>query len=497
MVSGVQGRYFWLSGQAEPIQKLLHRHPEVAVGKSLVIQSINRKPLAPSQLASYQEWTVGEHYLAGPRIRSVAEIPDDPVGHFTAWFVFSEPEISDRLQRDADLRQLLIALRPPPLGDPVEIGAEPGSLPSTGSVDDRTERLRQMHGPFWARIERLAPESCIFAGSPFFFVTQNAGLHAKVQAWVRECEAAEEVTAVRVLNMRDMAPGRECVRVSAGPEGSLVVLSSEQPLYQSERREYGGRTYHVRRPVDRPHQYRIHSWSGAGVEAVDLPETRVIFHSAQPLGRGLWLLAAESRQEEGPGNAHIYSVDGELVSRLNLGAGIEHVQTTADGYIWVGYNDEGIYKYGGLGTSGAACFDRDGKAVLQYAHLAKKHNMPHIDDCSAMNVASDHDVWLYYYMQFPLVRLRDRQFDHIWMDVPVRMSRGFAVAGDRVLFAGSHTYRGSLLEVELGSTRVRKLRPVSNSGDTVRFTRAFGRGARLYLSTAHEVFVVDVNFLAP
>ena len=51
-----------------------------------------------------------------------------------------------------------------------------------------------------------------------------------------------------------------------------------------------------------------------------------------------------------------------------------------------------------------------------------------ICDCYALNVASEQDVWLHYYTQFPLVLLHDRKIRSAWQ-MPVRGSDAFPGGG--------------------------------------------------------------------
>jgi len=103
---------------------------------------------------------------------------------------------------------------------------------------------------------------------------------------------------------------------------------------------------------------------------------------------------------------------GQQTAILDLGDAIEDLQTTSDGRIWVSYFDEGVFG-GGIGANGLVCFDAKGELKFEFAKLAEVSRLPHIDDCYALNVCDEH-VWLSYYSDFPLIRLKDFQIDKTW-----------------------------------------------------------------------------------
>ena len=137
-------------------------------------------------------------------------------------------------------------------------------------------------------------------------------------------------------------------------------------------------------------------------------------------------------------NAHVFSLDGTPIRSFHAGDGIEEVQTTEAGDIWVSYFDEGVFGDTPLGGSGLACLDSAGRVEFKFNDLALAGSVPDIADCYAFNVCSDQEVWACYYTDFPLVRLVDRQVARIWAKVGVTGSHAFAVLGQRVLFAGTY-----------------------------------------------------------
>jgi hypothetical protein len=106
-----------------------------------------------------------------------------------------------------------------------------------------------------------------------------------------------------------------------------------------------------------------------------------------------------------PNNAQIVDVSGDVLEAFHAGDGVEDVQTTGSGEIWISYFDEGIFRGDDLGQGGLVCLDDAGRQRFSFNQLATAADLPPIYDCYALNVASDDDVWLHYYDAFQLVHL--------------------------------------------------------------------------------------------
>jgi hypothetical protein len=115
------------------------------------------------------------------------------------------------------------------------------------------------------------------------------------------------------------------------------------------------------------------------------------------------------------GRINCYDSTGVLRESLDLGNGIEDLQTEPNGRIWVSYFDEGVYG-SGISTEGLVCFDGEGTPVFRFLEFARRHQLPHIDDCYALNVAANGDVWVNYYSDFPLICLHDMHLDRHWLE---------------------------------------------------------------------------------
>lgn len=295
------------------------------------------------------------------------------------------------------------------------------------------------------------------------------------------------ITAVQQVDLAEVTAGWNIINVTAGTSGELLVLLLKQ---QPDYRTTGSGAIFAKPIADRLNQFRICRLEEGVKHTVDIPETRENFHCLQPLDAGRWLLVRARTVDRSDLNAHVYSADGRHLSAFHTGDGVQDVQATKDGNIWVSFFDEGIFGDDEMGQEGVVCLDDCGQ--INFA-LASLPDVPSIADCYAMNVASKNEIWLCYYTDFPLVRIRDKSLHHIWPDMPVAGSSAFAVAKDRVLFAGGYQERQSLFLVSLFPVKAQQLQPVNNDSEALTAFSAFGRGSKLYLIQGACVYMIDAN----
>jgi len=292
----------------------------------------------------------------------------------------------------------------------------------------------------------------------------------------------------------DVIGSRHRIACTVGPHCDPVVLSLEQaPDY---RMESPGQATFPKKRADIPNRFRIHHLGSDDVwEITDLPETLENFHAVQPLGEGLWLLVRGRADNEEDRNAHIYDGSGRHVRSFPAGEGIQEVQTTNDGRIWVSYFDEGVFGSTNLGRSGLVCLDNRGRCIFDYATLVGG-DVPSIADCYALNVYSDREVWLCYYTDFPLVRLLDDKPEYVSMKQPVKGSPGFAVSCGLILFAGGYERKNELFLVQTGNMRSKSMIPVDSRGKHIKRFTAHGRRDRLFIQSKDAMFAISVSDLA-
>jgi hypothetical protein len=297
----------------------------------------------------------------------------------------------------------------------------------------------------------------------------------------------KRVLAQKLLEFAAVIDDRHLIAVTVGPSLDPILLSL------GKARDYRistGRGSFPKRKAAKPNGFRVHHLAGEDWVSIDLTETSENYHEVQPLPEG-WLLVRGRADDEQDANAHVYGSDGSWLRSFHAGDGIEDVQATERGNVWVSYFDEGVFGNTPLGQSGLACFDAGGEPVFRLTDLADSV-LKSMADCYALNVCSDREVWLYFYTEFPLVRLLDGIVAAHWM-MPISGSHGFAVEADRVLLGGSYDEKETLCLGQLDKLAFEPVTPMTDAGQPLRQFRAFGRGQRLYLATAEGLYVVDLG----
>jgi hypothetical protein len=287
--------------------------------------------------------------------------------------------------------------------------------------------------------------------------------------------------------------------LSLGPAGDPLVLLAELAGDVGKgavdlRSVYSGL-------ADRPLPFRIVTWTNGQAQTVQLVGTRelLLLGGVQPLEGERWLLVRSRAESASEKNAEVHDSHGRLVSCFHAGDGIEDVQATSQGEIWISYFDEGVFGDLPLGQAGLVCLNASGQEKFRYSTIAERHGLPPIDDCYALNVAGDEDVWLYYYDDFPLVRLCKKQFDRKWHPMPVHGSHVFAVADGRALFVGSYNPERRLVLVSLESMEAEECRLVDEHGQHLtcgeRRAPVCARGSKLLFKSGLDFYLADLRDL--
>lgn len=291
------------------------------------------------------------------------------------------------------------------------------------------------------------------------------------------------------------------VAFNVGPCGEVYVLVAMHTL--DYRTTDNGSASFAKIVPDSPQRYRVLVFRKGELE-LDLAicGERFNIHEIQPLGNDLLLACSRSAyrgEDDFDLNARVYSRDGTFLREFLLGDGIETIQTTRRGEIWTSYFDEGVFgNYGWsdpVGAAGLVAWNEAGEKAYEFAPLGL---VDQIADCYALNVASDQDVWCYYYTDFPLVHLHDKRIVSTW-NVPVSGSHAFAVASEYVLFAGGYDKRDSFQLVRLarnGTSRlIGEFVLMDDDGIPVKLVRTIGRGAKLYVLDDAVLYEIDLSDL--
>jgi hypothetical protein len=90
-------------------------------------------------------------------------------------------------------------------------------------------------------------------------------------------------------------------------------------------------------------------------------------------------------------NCEIYDSNEKLLNILNIGTGINDVQTNSRKELWVSYSDIGIYQGDNIEKKGLTCFDVNGSILYKY------DSRPFMDSCDSLNVCSNDEVLVNIY----------------------------------------------------------------------------------------------------
>lgn len=189
-------------------------------------------------------------------------------------------------------------------------------------------------------------------------------------------------------------------------------------------------------------------------------------------------------------NAAVFAPDGTIARRFCLGDGIEDVQVSTKGDLWVSYFDEGVIGNRGwkhpMGANGLVRFNSHGERQWGFTPEV-------ILDCYALNVAAD-CVWAYYYTEFELARIDAEGGIERW-PTAIRGARAVAVGAHAVFFAGGYATK-RLSEANLclwQKGQLSKPESVELAIDSADINEASWLGARLNALRHHTGCVVHAR----
>lgn len=302
-----------------------------------------------------------------------------------------------------------------------------------------------------------------------------------------------------VASLAPFANDGDLVAFNVGPDGVAYAVVAVKPLdYRTVRAD--GVSFAATVPAE-AQTYRVVGLDGSRtVLDVLITDERFNIHDVQPLGDELLLVCARSHYR-GPGdferNGRVYTRDGRFSREILLGDGVKSVQATAGGVVWAGYFDEGVFgNYGWdqpVGAAGLVAWDGQGNKLYEYQPA---DGLDPVCDCYALNVESDEATWLYYYTDFPLVRVHRRGVAAAWR-MPLGGSDAFAVSAGHALFRGGYRDRDTYQLFRLGPggepTSLAKLHLLDETGGRLVAEWVVGRGDSIHLVNGGRVYRVDVG----
>lgn len=218
---------------------------------------------------------------------------------------------------------------------------------------------------------------------------------------------------------------------------------------------------------------------GDGSEETHLSSVRARFPLIDALPDGGFVVA-DARSRSDADQVQVFDALGRPTWGFTVGDAVEHLLTDESGDLWVGHFDEGVMT-DPLSEPGVRRWSSTGTPVWQYGPP------PGADwclCCYALNV-DRRATWVYPYLDFPLVEVRDGRPARV-RSTPVGGASGVAVHGERVAFYGGYAEDGDRLVLgKLTDSAVeseeeaRVLRPDGSRSEGTR--RVVSRGSRIYV----------------
>ena len=303
------------------------------------------------------------------------------------------------------------------------------------------------------------------------------------------------------FDFSDVVGEGKIISFGIGPnnEAILLVTSAQNEKFSHRHEEKG----FARFPLSRAQKnYPVTFFRFNGRELLqktELAEIETTFPKAQPLPNEEILLVGlrcDYRDGDPEKNAVVYAKDGKILRQFVLGDGINDVQTTNDGLIWVSYFDEGVFGNFGwnepMGSSGLNCFNSTGQLVWQFQ---PPDRFDSICDCYSLNVAQD-TAWACYYTDFPLVKIDSSKQVEGWKN-EICAANALAVNSKCVLFWGGYQEQSTRCVLQnFGDQILIGQREISLNlpdGLDIDGANIIGRGSILHAFAGKKWLSFDIN----
>lgn len=288
-----------------------------------------------------------------------------------------------------------------------------------------------------------------------------------------------------------------------GPNGAIYAAArraADEPVGKRGRRASSGRAARGR-AAGQATDTLVACWEREHVRTLVLAGETITASYVQPFAGGVLLADARCAWRGAGADRNAVALDwsGRELGRFTLGDGIADLRVTPAGVIWAAYFDEGVFGNHGwshpgppaIGASGLVAFSSSGEVCFTYDAAAARTDS--ICDAYAMNLAGEDDVWLYFYTEFAIVRIRRGAY-RVWRP-GVRGARALAVRGHRVLLLGDYERPGLGRVIELRNDGTAKVTGehllVDEHGDPLDRAVVWGVGSELYFAMDRRVLVLD------
>ncbi len=317
-----------------------------------------------------------------------------------------------------------------------------------------------------------------------------------------------------VADLRTQMDTLHPAEVSVGPDGDLWMIAYDRPPFDAERSGSGW---------SEPQELTVLNFRD-GV----LHSSATVLHPGkrafvQPLGPDEVLLVAA--RTAGEPNARVVDFKGATVREFILGDGIEDVQTTREGEIWVSYYDQGTFMgvWPVQETSDSIPYTRrdfstpinwgDGSnnehsGLLRTTHRGEVswrfNDTATIDPilwCDGLNAFGDGSTaWACYSIfpsatrRCPVVRIGRDGTRRIW-HLDGAPGRALAVHGETILLGGGYGDPGSMVLGRLGEAgAIEDVRYVEGMPDDEALeTHVIGRGPVMHRLHGTRWYVLDLR----
>ncbi|WP_144697392.1 hypothetical protein [Fictibacillus phosphorivorans] len=278
----------------------------------------------------------------------------------------------------------------------------------------------------------------------------------------------KSLNAQLYCNLKSYLGRSDSWNISIDHEGNLIVLTStkEGSMYHHD-------LYHLK------NDSTIH---------IKIPALKMtILTSAQPVGDNYLLVEALMEDEENdPRNAYVINKEGNILNKYAFGDGVQDVQTTTEGDVWVSYFDQSD-------AGRLNCFNNGNKTFdFYYSIREKNRHVPPIDDCYAMNVTPD-CTNIYYYSDFPFLKIKGENQFELFEDIPIQGCSAFAIHGYDVLFSQDYDAKPEVYLYALQEEKKITFKTLKPDGSILNYYQAAGRGTKLFLIEDTEVYLLDIN----
>lgn len=245
-------------------------------------------------------------------------------------------------------------------------------------------------------------------------------------------------------------------------------------------------------------QYKILIVENENVIEVNLYNQQYNFSFVQPIKENrLLIVGARARfykENKYDLNAKIFDFDGVLQKEIFLGDGIQNVQTTLEGDIWVSYFDEGVFGNFGwdnpVGKTGLNSFNSEGK--LDYSN-----ENADICDCYALNVINKNEIWFYYYSDFLLGKIEKEEIT--FYNPSISGATGFSKDNEYFLFDGGYNNRDKyiLLLINKSGVFIKKCEISFKDEENIKInSRDIDfRGDKLILRNKTKLYSISISYL--